>query len=102
PRDIPLEKANQLLHRLNSFDSAKQLENVTNKYPETKILSIGDAQRILRTKVELGEFQDLQHVACVRRIGAKKFDAIVRTLSNQVKSARCILNSLLYTVCLIY
>ncbi len=84
PRDISLEKANQILHRLNSFNSAKQLESAIQKDNKQMILSIGDAQRILDRKVELGEFQDLQQVTTVRRIGAKKFDAILRTLSNQV------------------
>ncbi len=84
PSDISQEKANQILHRLNSFSQAEQLKNEINKYAKTKLLSIGDAQSILRMKVELGEFQDLQHVAYVRRIGAKKFDAIIRELSNQV------------------
>ncbi|MFC1861383.1 hypothetical protein ACFLYL_03835 [Chloroflexota bacterium] len=82
PRDIPLEKANHMLQKLNSFGSAEQLENVTNKRAGKKILSTGDAQRILREKVELGEYRDLQQVACVTRIGSEKFDAIFHALSN--------------------
>ena len=82
--DISQEKVNQILLRLNSLNSVEQLENVINKYAGGKFLSTGDTQRILRAKIELGGFRDLKQVACVRRIGAAKFDAIVRTLSNQV------------------
>ena len=85
PRDISSGKTNQIMNKLNSFGSAEQLENLINQCARKKILSTGDAQRILRQKVELGEFRDLQQVACVPRIGAKKFDAIVQhILRNQV------------------
>jgi len=84
PRDISREKANQILRRLNSFNSAEQLESAIQKDNKRMILTIGDARRIIHRKVELGEFQDLQQVTTIRGIGAKKFDAIRRTLSNQV------------------
>ena len=83
PRDIPPEEASRILDRLNSLSAAEQLENVVNKHAKKKILSTGDAQRILCEKAQLVEFQDLQQVMCVRIIGAEKFDAIVRALSNR-------------------
>ena len=84
PRNIPPEEASRILDRLNSLSSAEQLENVVNKHAKKKILTTGDAQRILHEKAQLVEFQDLQQVTCVRTIGAEKFDAIVRALSNHV------------------
>ncbi len=83
PKDISPGKAAEILSRLNSFDSAEQLKSAIQKHPEGMILSNGDAQRILRSKEALGKFQDLEQVATVLRIGAKKFDFIVRLLSNK-------------------
>jgi hypothetical protein len=82
PRDIPPGKAAIILNRLNSFDSAEQLRSDIQQHTNQMILSKGDAQRILHSKTELGEFQDLRQVAIVLRIGAKKFDFIVHALSN--------------------
>jgi len=84
PRDIPQEEARQILFMLNSLNSTDQLEKVTNQYAKKKILTNRDVQRIIHMKVELREFQNLQQVACVPRIGAEKFDTIVRALGNHV------------------
>lgn len=82
PRDVPSRKAATILNRLNSFDSAEQLKCTLQNHSKQSVLSIGDARRILLTKKDSGEFQDLKQIAVVPRIGAKKFDFIVRTLSN--------------------
>jgi len=82
PSDIPQEKAKQILFRLNSLNSADQLEWFTNQYTRKKLLTHRDAQRIIRTKIELGQFRNLQQVACVPRIGAEKFHSIVSMLSD--------------------
>ncbi len=82
PADISPKKAAKILSRLNSFDSAEQLKRAILKHTNKMVLTTGDAQRILRSKAESGEFQDLRHVAAVQKIGVKKFDFIVRTLSN--------------------
>ena len=83
-KDTPPEEAKRILRRLNSFGSAEELENATNKCTGKKVLSTGDARKILLVKSVLGEFLDLQQVACTPRIGAEKFDAIVRALSDKV------------------
>lgn len=82
PRDIPPRKAAKILNKLNSFNSAEQLKNTVHEHTEQVILSTGDAQQILHSKAELGEFHDLKQLVAVRRIGAKKFDLIVLALSN--------------------
>jgi hypothetical protein len=82
PRDIPLREAARILNRLNSFNSAEQLNSTVQNRTKQMILSTGDARRILHSKEELGEFKDLQQVAVIQRIGAKKFNLIVRALSD--------------------
>ena len=74
--------AAKILNRLNSLDSAVQLENTILERTRERTLSTKDAQRILDSRVELGEFQNLQQVAAVSRIGSKKLDSIVNALSN--------------------
>jgi len=82
PRDIPREKAAKILSKLNSFDSAEQLEKGIQGHTQQMILTAGDTQRILHARKQLGKFQELRQVSTIYRIGAKKFDFIVRALSN--------------------
>ncbi len=76
PGDISPRRAANVLKRLNSFDSAQQLRSTLG------ILGRKDAQRIVDFKIELGKFEDLEQVMIVRGIGPKKFDFIVRGLSD--------------------
>ena len=81
PDDIYPAEAHKILSRLNSFDSAEQLKTAVEKRAREMVLTANDAQNIINSKTERGQFQDLREVATVLRIGAKKFDTIVRALS---------------------
>ncbi len=81
PGDIYPAEAQKILSRLNSFDSPDQLKTAVEKKAKQIVLSAHDARNIINTKTERGQFQDLREVATVLRIGAKKFDTIVRALS---------------------
>lgn len=81
PKDIYPVEAAKILDRLNSFNSAEQLRSTIENRTREKLLSIGDAQRILHSKAKIGEFQELQQISSIIRIGSKKFDLIVRALS---------------------
>ncbi|MFC1910112.1 hypothetical protein ACFLXC_02315 [Chloroflexota bacterium] len=80
PKDISSRDATMILNRLNSINSTEQLQNTFMKHCKQLLLNAGDVRQILDSKEELGEFQNLKQVAAVRRIGAKKFDLIVRVL----------------------
>ena len=82
PDDICRQTAEIILNKLNSFDTAENLNTLIQNTTNQTTLCIGDVHSIMRRKGILGEFQNLQQVAAVRRIGSKKFDILVRALGS--------------------
>ncbi len=83
PRDISPDEEASLLTSLNCFKTPEELRFSVQKNAGDVILSFKDAQRILITREQTGGFQALKQLSCVRGIGSKKFDLIMRALSRE-------------------
>lgn len=82
PRNVNSETSSKILNRLNTLSSAEEIASVVATYAGQRVLSIRIARRILSMKEELGSFQDLQQVATVPGIGAKRFASIIDALGD--------------------
>jgi len=79
--DINPEKANQVLEKLNSLDSAAEIARLVQKYDVQHRIGKRMAQRILNARREVGRFRDLHQVAIVPGIGNKRLALIIYSLS---------------------
>ena len=80
PRNITLERADRILNRLNSLNSADEIMSALKTYSGQKVLGMRIAQRILKTRAEVGKFDDLKQIALVPGIGLLRFSAILQAL----------------------
>jgi len=83
-KNVNSETSSKILDRLNSLNSAEEIASVVATYAGQRVLSIRIAHRLFSMKEELGRFQDLQQLAAVPGIGAKKFTSIINALGDPV------------------
>ena len=81
-KDIDSPHADKVLDRLNSLNSIDEIVSAISAHNGRRVISFRVAQRILNTKLELGRFEDLDQLATVAGVGAKRFTAIIHGLGN--------------------
>ncbi len=83
--DVDSEKASKILNRLNSLNSTEEIMGIFGSHEGKKILGNRIAQRILKAKTEIGKFKDLNQVAVLPGIGAKRFVIIMSALADSIE-----------------
>jgi hypothetical protein len=76
PEDVPKGDAERVLNFLNEAKTAEEIAN-TVTFPGAKNVGIRACQSILSERGKLGEFKNLEQVACVPRLGSVRFTHIV-------------------------
>ena len=84
PNDVDSERASKILNRLNSLNSAEEIMGIIGTYEGKRVLGNRIAQRILKAKNEIGKFKDLNQIAVLPGIGAKRFVIIMSALANRI------------------
>lgn len=82
--DVDSEKASKILDRLNSLNSAEEIMGIIGTYAGKRVLGNRIAQKILKAKKAVGNFQNLNQVAALPGIGTKRFVIIMSALADRI------------------